>query len=118
MKVIMFCLLIIPALSWGCQRDSITIDFQNAFRSDSISLFINGKMVYKGIITTDLTTGLAESITLIKPKDKSYTIIIKSNMCISEAFQVHRKWKYLAITGYIKSCEFNLKLSRKMYVYF
>lgn len=112
--LVIICLVCVSQLAF-CS-DSLRVDFQGSFNSDSVTLSVNGELVYQGILTTNIVAGIAESIVVPTTKAKYYDIVIKSKNCVSK-FRFKRKWRYLGIRFVRANCIFNYELSQKEFVY-
>jgi hypothetical protein len=116
MKILLtiLCLVLMSQLTYSA--DSLTVDFQGSFNADSVTLLVNGELVYQGILTTDIVAGIAGRVAVSKSKAKYYDIVIRTKDCVSK-FRFKTKWRHLGITFLRANCSFDYKLSKKEFIY-
>ena len=100
------------------EKDSISIDFQGSFEKDSIYLYVDNQLIFKGGINTNPITGFACSVKIKKPKDKNYSIKIKTLQCTSKEQIIDSNWKFVGISYPSSNCYFEYLFSETPFEYY
>ncbi|MDW8274092.1 MAG: hypothetical protein RMJ53_07685 [Chitinophagales bacterium] len=86
-------------LKEGYSSDTLSIHFQGPYKMDTVELYVNNKLVYQGIIKTDVISGLAKMVEVPKPRTRKILVIVRINKHI-EGIVISRRVNCLAIWGH------------------
>ena len=100
------------------KKEYIEIDFQSSFYNELVYLYVNNKLVFKGMINTDPDQGFAHTVKIKKPNKEQYSIKVKISKCDIKEQTVDSKWGFVGINYFGSTCNIEYSFSEKDFVYF
>jgi hypothetical protein len=96
----------------------ITIDFQTGFHNASVKLFLNGRPVFDGVLTTDDTIGLAHSFEYSGALESPIEARFVAEGQAPKLFTIDLSdGRYLGFSEDLDSGEIIMEISREPFLY-